>query len=95
MPLDDEDWIVPDAWYTSEADLFFNMVEFGGGDAAMLNDDYLQMQFDAAYFRDDITPFEREMAREALHDYLMEEYDVDFDDAFDWEHWRESYGVAA
>lgn len=88
MPGDDEDWFVPDSWYTAEADMFFNMA---GGDGAMLNDDHLQMLFDTAYFEEGITPQERHDVREALSEYLAEEYDVDFDAAFDWEAYRDHY----
>lgn len=91
-PGDDEDFFVPDSWYNDETEMFFNMA---GGDAEMLNDEYLQMLFDAAYFDRDINPDERADAREALREYLDDEYDVDFDRAFDWEHYREWYGAAA
>jgi hypothetical protein len=30
--------------------------------------------------------------RDNLHDYLMDEYGIDFDEVFDWEAWREAYG---
>lgn len=88
MPGDEEDWFVPDSWYTSEADMFFNMA---GGDGDMLNDESLQLLFDTAYFEDGLTPEERHDAREALAEYLAEEYDIDFDTAFDWEAYRDHY----
>lgn len=88
MPGDDEDWFVPDSWYTAEADMFFTMA---GGDNDVLNDEHLQLLFDVAYFTDGINPDERHDAREALAEYLAEEYDIDFDAAFDWEAYREWY----
>lgn len=30
--------------------------------------------------------------RDNLHDYLQEEYGIDFDEVFDWDAWREAYG---
>lgn len=92
MPGDEEDWFVPDSWYNDETEMFFNM---SGGDQSMLDDSYLKMLFDEAYFDADINPQERHDIREALREYLAEEYDVNFDTAFDWEHYREWYGVAA
>jgi hypothetical protein len=54
-----------------------------------------QALFHAAYFDQDYTTSERVAIREALAEYLEDEYDIDFDDVFDWEAWRESYGEAA
>jgi hypothetical protein len=51
--------------------------------------------FHAAYFDQDYTTDERVQVRRALQEYMAEEYDIDFDEQFDWEAWRESYGQAA
>lgn len=91
-PPEEPDWFVPDSWYTAEADMYFTM---SGGDPEMLNDSALKLLFDVAYFESGITPQEREDARLALRDYLVEEYDVNFDSAMDWQDYREWYDNAA
>ncbi len=86
--MDAGDWETPISWWEEEADIYFNM---SGGDDAMLVDENLKLLFDVAYFDQDITPDERADARDALREYLSEEYGVDFDAAFDWEAYREWY----
>lgn len=81
---------VPAIWWDQEADMFYTM---SGGDDGMLNDDELKMLFDSGYFEQGLTPDERADARKALKEYLREEYDINFDAAFDWEHYREWYAA--
>lgn len=59
------------------------------------NDPTAQALFHAGYFDQDYTTAERAAIRAELDRYLDDEYDIDFDDVFDWESWRESYGEAA
>jgi hypothetical protein len=76
-------------WSATE-DLLWNDA-FG----SQFNDQTAQALYHAAYFDQDYSTDERVQIRQAFADYLADEYDIDFDDVFDWETWRESYGVAA
>jgi len=40
----------------------------------------------------DVDPQYRQDAREFVIEYLDEVYGIDFDEAFDWDAWREAYG---
>lgn len=88
----EEDYDVPSEWYDAESILFDNLVN---GDAGIGSDPYLQDLFDAAMFDPDISPEEREEAYQNLVQYLEDEYDLDFEDIFDWEDYREWYDSAA
>lgn len=85
------DFDVPDDWYGDEERLFDRLVS---GDDELGNDYHLQDLFDDALFRDDLTPQEREDAYQELIDYLWEEYQLDFEQVFDWEDYREWYDSA-
>jgi hypothetical protein len=87
MPSD-EDWDVPDSWLNVETNLFYDLVD---GDLDMLNDSYLQLQYDTALFADGLTPQEQHDAMEALSEYLWDEYGLDFADTFDWDDYRDWY----
>jgi hypothetical protein len=54
-----------------------------------------QALFHAAYFDQSYETDERVQIRRALDEYLKDEYDIEFDEVFDWEAWRESYGETA
>ena len=54
-------------------------------------DDYAETLFHQGYFDGGISSDGRMFAREELNDYLAREYLIDFDEAFDWEVWRELY----
>lgn len=58
------------------------------------DDRVAQALFNEGYFNFDITTSERSAIRDALHDYMIDTYDVDFDEIFDWQAWREAYGTA-
>jgi len=53
--------------------------------------------YHAAYFdfANNYTQSERSAIQDAFHDYMLEQYDLDWDEEFDWEAYRESYGEAA
>lgn len=84
----DDEYDVPDSWSRQEASMFDNLIH---GDADIGGDRTLQLLFDVALFQDGFTPYEREAVMAALEDYLYDEYDIDFDESFDWEAFREWY----
>lgn len=45
-----------------------------------------------AFFNRDLSTGERFVDRVELRDYLHDEYDLDFDEWFDWEVWRDFMG---
>lgn len=79
---------LPNSWSDTERSLYENAFELTP-DA--VNDGTLQALYDNAYFNMDANSDHISAIREALSDYLMREYDVDFDAVFDWDVWRESY----
>lgn len=66
--------------------------DMAGHDSRMFNDPWVQNLYDAALFDYDISKNDRAAVMTALRDYMMDEYGVDFDDAFDWEGFRAAYG---
>lgn len=82
---------LPNDWSDAEKNLWHDTFDPIGGFA----DRQAQALFDAGYFNTDISSDDRSAIRDALSDYLMDTYGVDFDEVFDWEAWREAYGEAA
>jgi hypothetical protein len=70
-----------------------NLYESMAHDTDALNDSMLQSMFDLAFFDQDASHDIRENARDWVDEYLADEYGFDFDEWFDWEAWREAYGV--
>lgn len=79
---------LPDHWESFEERLFIDMT---GGNYVMSSDENLQMLYDSAFFGD-LGGADRQTVYEMLVDYLHDEYDLDLDDVFDWEAYREWYG---
>lgn len=76
-------------WSTTE-NLLWNDA-FGGE----FNDSTAQALYHAGYFDQDYSTDQRVAIREALDQYMMDEFGIDFNESFDWDAWRESYGEAA
>ena len=75
----------------TEFRLFDDLV---GPHQRMFNDPMMQNLYDAALFDYDISKQDRSGFLRSLRDYMWDEYGVDFDDAFDWESFREAYDRA-
>lgn len=87
----DDDYTVPDEWSATESLLFDNLI---GQNPDIGEDQYLQELYDQALFRDihgGGGP-QHDFLMDSLMEYLLDEYGIVFDDAFDWEAWREWYG---
>lgn len=82
---------LPNAWSEFERDQYTDAF----GSTFAFNDGTAQALFNEGYFNHDIGSDERIAIRDALNDYLLQEYGIDFDAVFDWEAWREAYGEAA
>lgn len=65
--------------------------DLAGHDSRMFNDPWVQNLYDAALFDYDVSRPDRVAILETLRDYMWDNYGVDFDDAFDWEGFREAY----
>jgi hypothetical protein len=85
------DYDVPEDWFDSEVSLFDDLI---GSDPEIGGDEFLQTLFDMAMFNEDMTPAQRDAAYQNLIDYLEDEYDIDFEDVFDWEDYRDWYDAA-
>ena len=83
----DDEYELPGHWSEPEMQMYHDAF---GEYAAMAEDRTLQLLFDAALF-EEMTPRERDDVYAALQDYLWDEYEIDFDDVFDWEDYREWY----
>lgn len=92
MPLgNDGQWEAPDHWDDSEAEMFQDLVD---ANPQIADNDTVELYFHTAYFDTDtgLTQAELDVVRDELHDYLYEEYGIEWDDVFDWEAFREWYG---
>ena len=58
----------------------------------VLAEDSTVMDFVGVMFDDNLSPDFRHATYDALSDYIMDEYGIDFDDIFDWDAYREWYG---
>ncbi len=85
------DYSVPEDWDAVEHLLFDALI---GGDDRIGDDDHLQALFDAAMFDTDRTSTERDAIYDELVSYLWDEYQIDFEEVFDWEDYREWYDSA-
>jgi hypothetical protein len=88
---DEYQFNVPNDWSEAETNLYADMLD--DFDKAIADDEYLQGLFDNAMF-DNVhghggAQHDADIA--ALEDYLLTEYDIIFDEVFDWEGWREWY----
>lgn len=84
-----------EGWSSNEFRMFD---ELNMPDSAF-NDGFVQQYFDNALFDFDhsLTPEEHSANLDALKEYLMDEYGLDFDDVFDaewWEDYRELYDAS-
>lgn len=78
-----------DDWYDFERAIFDET--FPSDKPEMFNDAHLQDLFDTAWFDPDVSHEDRLHAREELRDYVWEEYELDWDEIFDWQDWAEWY----
>lgn len=89
---------IPAEWGRNEKDLWVEMVDSSGGGSAskpdVHNDQLLRAMYDTALYNWDITPEERRAVMDTMVDYLWDEYEIDFDDVFDWEGYRDAYDAA-
>jgi hypothetical protein len=89
-----------DEWPEYEQDIYNRLVDY---EDFIRDDERLQNLFDAGLFpegykehhsmsEDEIMA--RDEAYAELADYLFDQYGIDFDEAFDWEGWRDAYDLA-
>jgi hypothetical protein len=84
---DDFDFINAQNWSDAERELW------GGafGESDTFFDPVAQALFNEGYFNFDLSTEQIGQIRDTLHDYLIDEYGIDFDQVFDWEAYREAY----
>lgn len=94
MATNEWDELPPD-WSEREADVFWGMA-----DQLDPDDNMLQVLYHNAYFVEGqpadggFWGDERAAVREALAEYIYEQYGFLFEEIHDWEAWREAYGVS-
>lgn len=86
--FNEEDWQSHNEydWDETPARLWDNLTHGQGWD-----DNYGKMLFEMS-FADPETADVRRQAYDFLREWMTDEYGLDFDDAFNWELWREWYG---
>lgn len=77
----------PDVWTDKQAEIYEDTFP----NPTLSSDPVVEALFFHGYMDMEIDTPERNAAREALYEYLNDEYGVDFDEVFDWEEWREQY----
>lgn len=82
---------LPNNWGDNERNLYFDAFEPVGA----YQDTTAQALYNEGYFNYDISTEQRVAIREALDNYMWQEYGVDFQEIFDWEAFRDAYGEDA
>lgn len=82
-----DEYDIPDDWSVEQEEIYDDLVS---GDPVIGADDNLQFLFEEI-FDEDLKPWERDAVFDAISDYMWEQYEIDFDSAFDWDAYREFY----
>jgi hypothetical protein len=77
-----------DSWSNYEINLFDDMTSHN---SRMADDEMLQNLYDAALFNHDVSKSDRAVVLNFMRDYMWDNYGMDFDQAFDWDGFREAY----
>lgn len=85
-----DDWDGRDDWSRHENRLWANMAEDNFADDRMA-----QTLYHAAFFEFGESPDQTNAIRDAFRGYMAEYYDVDVNEAFDYNAWRELYASGA
>lgn len=80
----------PQGWDTQVAHLWDDATNGAGWE----HDDYGKMLFDTAYIDEYASTSAKQVARDMLREYFEDQYGIDWDDAFDWEAFRDWYESA-
>jgi hypothetical protein len=78
---------LPSGWGYTERALY----EDAFTDIGARGDTVSQALFDAGFFTFGEEAGRTQAIREALYDYVFDEYGVNFNEIFDWQAWREQY----
>jgi hypothetical protein len=83
-------------WSDDERALFDDAIETIGGDLGqtIANDDWAGFLYHEAMWDFDIPADYRAGAYDAFIDYMLDTYDVEWDEVYDWEAYREAYDAA-
>lgn len=84
---------LPASWSYGEKDLWAETTFHGTAEAFF--DPVAQALYNEAFYNWDAREGEVAAIRDALKEYMWQEYDVWWDDAFDWDAWREAYDEAS
>lgn len=87
-----EDWDAPGYFDDDEADIYWDMAEH---DQDLLYDDTFELLVHSAMFDMELSAENRAALYEAMTEYLEDNYDLIFEEIFDWEDYRDWYDSAA
>jgi hypothetical protein len=93
--MDDSWFDAPSNWSTGEADVFEHSLDNVFDDnpslaGEMAHDEWLQFLYDEVFYGD-YSGEDRAILYQTLVDYVDNEYDIEWEDIFDWEGWRKDY----
>lgn len=83
------EWIAPEYFLVDQASQAY--IDFIALDNSLAIDDNAQSLFFNSMYNMDISAYDRDMIRIELYQYMLDEYDIDFADVFDWEGYRAWY----
>lgn len=83
---------LPEEWGRNEAALWQDATRF---DFRLANDEIAQMYYDAALYTFSDSAEDRRDAIAEFKQYIEDNYDLDWDDIFDWEEYRANYDSVA
>lgn len=81
---------LPVDWSDRSADMWYDTFSESTG---IFYDWTAQALYHDAYFNFDLTTDQIRGIRDNLHDYMQQVYGVDFLQTFDWQRYREDYGL--
>lgn len=79
---------LPSDWHPIEATVFEDLTD---GIPAIMDNVYVQDLYHDAMWNLDIPIRERDAAHNELVEFIHDQYEIEFDQEFDWEAWREWY----
>lgn len=79
-------WWIPEQFSRTEGMLWDDFAI-----KSVYNDPVAQALFHSAYFDQSVSQDDRAAIRDALNDYMADEYNIEFQEVFDWDTWRENY----
>lgn len=92
MPQWDADFY--GSWDDTRQELFDSFAQSMQEDIDLYQDQVMQAYVDILFGDDPIGGDRWSQTHNALVEYMFDTYDINFDDVWDWDAWREAYGAS-